>query len=117
MLQLNYCCLKTPLWIVILLAPLNCGKITLHSKWRLLSRRCFVCLSLRKQFNVSQFKRVTVQTKTIQPLSQFNVLLKQNSALIRPIVKAFDGELDSLKKLDACVKKRVLENLVLQKSR
>ena len=88
--------------MIILLAPLNCGKITFcYNQNGDSSQKYFVYLSLRKQ----------------KPLLRFNVLSEQNSALIYPIMRAFDGGLDSLKRLNACVKERVLENDVLQRSR
>ena len=78
------------LWLVILAAPLNCGKITflLAREMATPLQKAFVYMSSRKQ----------------KPLSRCSVLSGQNLALIRLIMRAFDGRLDSKKRVDACAK-------------
>ena len=45
-----------------------------------------------------------------------NVFSEENLALIRPIATTFHGSLDSLKRVGACAKEKVLEDQVLQKN-
>ena len=86
----------SPMWLVILPAPLNGGKI----KFLFTLEKA---IPQRKTFCVFECAKIKVP-------SRCSALSEQNSALIRPIVRAFDGKSDSSKRVNACAKEKVLED-------